>query len=215
MIEPPDAALGVLEHRAIAMPRAREREREQRERDDQEHDHARHRPVRDLRGRSDVADQEHDREEVEHPVREHRAEEHRPCVGAPLLLDPPAQNRDPRELADAAGQNGVREQADPERGKDERGTAACGRDRLLDHLVPGGRPRDHREEVERDRGDDPLPGDEPERVEDETPVRTVPDEERDHAREREEHERGPDPRRLQQLRHPYAANAFGDSTIPS
>ena len=34
-------------------------------------------------------------------------------------------------------------------------------------------------------------------------------------RERDEHERRASPLRLQQLRHPYAANAFGDSTIPS
>ena len=122
------------------------------------------------------------------------------------------QNRDSRELADAAGQNGVREQADAERGEDGAERRLRRRQRLLDHLVPGARPRDHRQEVERDRGDDPLPGDEPERVDDETPIRAVPDEERDHARERDEHERARGPTSLSAASTSYAANAFGDST---
>ena len=148
-------------------------------------------------------------------MREHRPEQGRPRVGAPLLLDSPAQDGDPRELADPAWQDRVREQADPERGEDGAKRRWRRRDRLLDDLVPGGRPRDHGQEVERDRGHDPLPGDEAERVDDETPIRPVPDEEREHPRERDEYERGAAPLRLRQLRDSHAANARCDSTIPS
>ena len=70
---------------------------------------------------------------------------------------PPAEHSDARELADAARQDGVREQPDRERGEDEREPRVRRRDRLLDRRVPGERAREHREQVEPDRRGDPLP----------------------------------------------------------
>ena len=76
------------------------------------------RPVRDLRGREHVADQDQRGEEIEEPVREDRADERR--ARAPAVRQPPPQHRDASELADPPGQRGVREQADRERREDVR-----------------------------------------------------------------------------------------------
>ena len=67
------------------------------------------------------------------------------------------QHGDPRQLADPARQQGVREQADGEGREDERHARVRWLHRGADDRVPGERARDHREEVQRDRDDDPLP----------------------------------------------------------
>ena len=56
-------------------------------------------------------------------------------------------------------------------------------------------PRHDRDEIEGDRGHHPLPGDEPEGVGDEVPLRAAPDEEPDHHSERGHDQRQPSPRR--------------------
>ena len=109
------------------------------------------------------------RDEVEDAVREDRAEQRRP---APSRARHPAASSTATRASSPmrAGQHGVREQADAERGEDERGTAACGGgSACVDHRLPGERARDDREQVEPDRGDDPLPLDGRERVGDDAP----------------------------------------------
>ena len=83
---------------------------------------ARDRPVRDLRReqrrRAISADRRH---EVEEPVGEDGPDERRPdAARAPLQAQLAGQHRHARELADPARQHGVREEADRERGEDER-----------------------------------------------------------------------------------------------
>ena len=55
------------------------------------------------------------------------------------------------------GSKRVREQADGERREDERHAWARRVHRRMDHRRPGDRASDHREEVQQDRNDDPLP----------------------------------------------------------
>ena len=105
-------------------PRAGKREREEPEADGDEDHQARQGPVRDLRGGEDVPDQQQHREEVEDAMGEDRADERRPRVGAAPLLLVAGEDRDPRELADAAREHRVCEEADAEGGEDLRGSAA-------------------------------------------------------------------------------------------
>ena len=89
---------------------------EEREPDEADDNDPGDRPVRDLRRREDICDEQRDREEVEQTVREDGAEERRARPGLPVrqVL---AQYRDTRELAGAGGQHGVPEEADAERGE--------------------------------------------------------------------------------------------------
>ena len=137
----------------------------------------RQRPARDLRGQQDPDHEHRRREDVEDAMSEHGADQRRRHTGP--ARQPPAQHRDPRELPDPARQHGVREQADRERGEDERETRAGRVDRLLDRRVPRESPRQHREQVEPDRRDHPAPAHDRERIVDEMPVRSAQDEEPD------------------------------------
>ena len=177
-----------LEPRVPMVPRGREREQEEPDAD-REHDReARERPVRDLRGREHPDDENPDRDEIEDPVGEDGADERRPESLA-AVVRPPGQDGDARELADAARQHRVREQPDRERREDEPEAGVRRRHRRVDHRVPRGRPRDDREEIEPDRGRDPLPVDGGEGVLEVAPVRPVPPEQR--ADPGEERERDP------------------------
>ena len=202
----------LVQHGAVTTASAREREREERERDDDRDHEAGQRPVRDLGRQQHVDDQQHHREEVEDAVREDRPHERRPRIAAPLSRLVASEHRDPRELPDAARQDGVREQADAECGEDRAEARPRRRHRLLDHPVPRARPREDGQEVEQDRHDHPIPGDEAEGVGDEVPVRPAPHEERDGRRERQENDREPGPRRPQQV---HAATALWDSASVS
>ena len=91
---------------------ARQSEREEPEADGGEDRQARQSPVRDLRRRQYVGDQEKCREEIEHAVCEHRADERRPSFAAPLLVT--GEDGDARELPDPARQDGIGEEADAE-----------------------------------------------------------------------------------------------------
>ena len=97
------------------------------------------------------------------------------------------RTRHPRKLPDPPGEHRVREEPDSERGEDRPKPRPRRRHRLLDHLVPGTRARDHGEQVEHDRDDHPSPHDEPEGVRDEPPVGAAPNEERDRGRKEREH----------------------------
>ena len=198
-------APGLLEHRAMMAPRARKCEREDPETDDDEDQQARQRPVRDLRGREHVPDQQERREEVEDPVCEDGADERRPRVAAPSPFLVAGQHRDARQLPDSARQHGICEETHSEGGEDLAEGRGRRRHRLLDHALPGGRPRHDGDEIEGNRGHHPLPGDEPEGVGDEVPLRAAPDEEPDHHSERRQDQRQPPPRRPEE---PHAATAF-------
>ena len=96
---------------------------------------------------------------------------------------PPAEHRDARQLADAPGStafaNRPTENAEKTSGK-------CGCGRSIDCLiarVPREGACEHREQVEPDRRGDPLPRHRAERVVDDLPVRTAPDDQRDGERE--------------------------------
>ena len=132
----------------IAGEPARRDEREDEEADaEADHeDQGRARRGRDARRGDDVEDEQEHRDDVEDAVREHRPDERRPRSLAPGHL--PRENGDPRELADAPRQHGVREQADRERREDERYAGARRLHRRVDHRRPGERARDDREEVQ-------------------------------------------------------------------
>ncbi len=130
-------------------------------------------------------DQSDRREEVEHAMGEHRADEGR--RRAPSAWEPPPQDGDSGELADAARQDRVREQPDGEGGEDEREARVRRLDRLLDGRVPRERAREDGEKVEADRRGDPFPGHRGERVVHDPPVRAAPDDQRDGDRD---HRRG-------------------------
>ena len=141
---------------------------------------ARSRRDRDRRGSSApscgiFAVEQHVDDEQHHRERGRRRGARRPCrrasptLAAPLLRQAPREHGDARELADAAGQHGVREEADAERREDERkrgcgGGIACS----ITGRHASARTSD-REQVEPDRRDDPLPVDDRERVGDERP----------------------------------------------
>ena len=111
-----------LRARGAADARARRRHEQQHADADRDAER-RERPARDVGGDEHPDDEGDRREEVEHPVREHRADQRRRRALA--AGHAPAQNGDARELADAAGQHRVREQADAERREDERGTSGA------------------------------------------------------------------------------------------
>ena len=124
---------------------------------------ARHRPLRDLRGREHVEDEQRS------PRRRRRADGRRRCrrppPRRPAALTCRRDDRDAGELADPAREHGVPEEPDAERREDVR-TRAGAADRLLDHDAPRVRADDHREEVDHDGRDDPLPLDGAERLAD-------------------------------------------------
>src|SRR4051794_25187220 len=135
-------------------------------------DEARDRPVRQAGCDHHPDDERRDREEVEHAVSDDGAEQPPPrrlAVG-----HAPGEHRDAGDLSDTPGDDDVPEQADAEGGEDENEAGARLWQRLLDRRVPARRTRDHRQEVEADRCDDPLPLDTGERVTDGVPVRTAP-----------------------------------------
>ena len=168
--------------------RGQDRGKEEHDPDDRDDDEARHRPARDLGRREHVADEHERGHEIEQPVGEDRADECRARTVS-VLREPPPQDGDPRQLADAAGQRRVPEQADRE-GRERAVERRVGRvERLHDRQLPGERPDHHRGEVEGQREHDPGPVDEVERVVDEVPVRPAPPDERDRDREQKRNER--------------------------
>src|SRR5690348_15138092 len=169
--------------------RAHEREHEQA---DAEPDHEQQRGAsgaRDARGGHHIENQQEDGHDVEDAVREHRAHERRPRALAPRHL--PRQHGDPRQLADPAGQQRVCEQADREGRKHEREARLRWLHRRVDHDRPGERAGDHRQEVEEDRHDDPLPLHLAERAADGRDAVAPPVEEADERSEHDEPEKHP------------------------
>ena len=117
-------------------------------------------------------------------MRKDRSDEGRPLTLAAGQLA--RQHRDACELADAPGQNRVREQSDGEGGEDEQDARVRLRDRLVDHRAPGECARDDGGEVEADREHDPLPPDGGERAADAVEARSAPEEEERNDAEREQ-----------------------------
>ena len=96
-LRPPE----LVEHGLVMPPRAREGEGEQGE-PHAEHDReARVRPVRHLRGRQRVRDQQQGWNEVEQPVGEDGSDQRRP--GSVPAGELAGENADPRQLADPPG----------------------------------------------------------------------------------------------------------------
>ena len=149
---------------------------------DHAHDgQARHRPVRDLRRRDHVRDEQQRREEIEQTVREDRADES-PGRARPVR-EVTAQHGDARELPDPPGKHGVCEQPDRERGEDTVEARLRRGERLVDRQPPGERAREHGHEVQSEREHDPRPVDDVERTGHRVPVGTPPPEEDDDADE--------------------------------
>jgi hypothetical protein len=172
----------LLEHRLVVPPGAGDGERQQPEPDHADDDQTRDRPVRDLRGQEHVKDQADGRDQVEEPVREDRSDERGPDPAhATMETQLPREDGDSRELADPSREHRVREQPHRERRENCRVARVRRWDRLLDDRVPRERANEHRDEVERDRDDDPFPFDRVEGVPDRAPVGPAPPEERSNA----------------------------------
>ncbi len=182
--EPPGGSLPV--HRRAGVTAGREQpDRQQPEPDQADRHDTRDRPVRQLRREHDVADEQRDREDVEHAVREDGPEQRRP--GAAALGQVPTQDCDAGELAGPRGEHGVPEQADAERREDRPEARWRRRHRLVDRDVPRPRARDDREQVEQDCKEHPAPADEGERVVDGVPLGPAPPEHDERGHERGEH----------------------------
>jgi hypothetical protein len=114
------------------------------------------------------------------------------------------------ELADPAGQDGVREETDRERREDEWEARMRIVDRLRDHDRPRDRTDSHRDEVEADRDDDPLPAYDRERVPDGAPVGTAPPDEQADPDGREQNDCEAQRAAVrEEVLHPAAASAAG------
>ena len=96
------------------------------------------RPGRDLRGDEDVEHEQDDGHEVEDAVRDYRPGQCRPDAAPPVHV--PRQHAHAGELADASGQDCVRQHADAEGRKTGRNFRRVG-ERLTDDEYPGDRPR--------------------------------------------------------------------------
>ena len=126
--------------------RAEHRRGEEREPDRADDHHAGDRPVRELRCRGDVGDQERDREEVEQPVREHCSEQRRARSGPARKMPP--QHRDSRKLAGPRREHGVSEETHAERREHLREGRQRRRQGLVDGEVPGESAGEHGEQVQ-------------------------------------------------------------------
>src|SRR3954454_466177 len=110
---------------------------------------------RNARGGDHVEDQQKHGHDVENAVCENRPDERRPRPFATRHL--PSQHGNPRQLADPTRQQRIREQADREGREDERHARPRRLHRRVDHERPGEGAGDHRQQVQQNRDDDPVP----------------------------------------------------------
>ena len=107
-----------------------------------------------------------------------------------------AERGDAGELAEPAGDDGVREKPDPERREDvDEPRLVLGRERLPDRQPPRQRPEERRHDVEQKREDDPAPDDDLERIEDASPLGPAPPEDVEREDERDDSDSGLRPAR--------------------
>ena len=178
--------------RTIGAPGREDGDRQEAQPDEPDDHDPGDRPVRQLRRRHHVGDEQRDREEVEEPVREHRPEERRARSLAVRQMAP--QHGDAGELAGAGGQHRVCEQPDAEGREDLAELRQRLRHRLPDCHVPGPGSGQDGEKVEQDPDDHPAPADEVERVVDGVPVGPAPPDREDREDERRKHEETARPR---------------------
>ena len=165
----------LVEHGAVLALRARRARTRTGRRPTVDDDHeARHRPVRDLRGRGARSRRAAAR------ARRRRAGAQATVPTSVTLVPGPCVGRcrrstaDAGQLADPPGQDGVREEADPEGGEHVAEARMWPIERLADRQLPRERAQQDRDEVEHEGGHDPAPRDEVEGVVDAVPVGAAP-----------------------------------------